>query len=651
MDRRNFLQGGVAATAAGLASVLFASRSAAAARTLIYADGFGRSELRGWGKAWFSPRQDAYWSMRLGQALYELPRPQHGAADFSPNPVLLLDHDVGDVEITAMFSMDNRRARVGICGRTSTYDDGYTAYFDGANIQISRYTLRGERKLAKASFVTTRGVIYMIRLRISGKNPVRLKAKAWRADAPEPRGWTTSVIDSAPDRVTGSGSTGFLFMHDKVYRRPLRVWAHAFRVTSLESPAITPPAMAFQFAGRTEAKADNKHRTLLVCRSNAPADSVDFQVSTDAGFSEYVTVPAQEHSADSCISKTWLDDLEPGRTVFWRTQAIRKDVVAFGPLRSFRTPPPSGSGISFAFGSCTNLWVSHNSFVQAAELDPDFYAHLGDFGYPATWNGSAMAARGDWYQDRWTRMLAAPEMGLVHDKASFVMMQDDHDYGGNNTWSQTVKPFSVTAWDEISGNDGARWFDLRYGDLHAFVTDTHVASDDPAAPDGPNHSCLGSRQKAWLKEAMAASDAPVLAVFSTRPFWGAGSGPGWKSSFAHEREELFAHFHSLQVPGRRIIALTGDAHAQFISRHPAPEQDGEPIYEFCSSGTDRGDTTTLGQPLGDSAGRLDPLRARKLAHAFGFVDIAEGGPGRLVRLRCISSETGTDLWPPLELPL
>ena len=121
--------------------------------------------------------------------------------------------------------------------------------------------------------------------------------------------------------------------------------------------------------------------------------------------------------------------------------------------------------------------------------------------------------------------------------------------------------------------------------------------------------------------------------------------------FAHEREELFAHFHSLQTPGRRVIALTGDAHAQFVSRHPAPEPTGEPIYEFCSSGTDRGDTTALGKPLHDDEGRMDPLRARKHAHAFGFVQIAEGPPGRVVRFRCISSESGADLWPPLELAL
>ncbi len=590
--------------------------------------------------------------MRLGQALYELPRPQHGAADFSPNPVLLLDRDVGDVEITGMFSTDNRRARAGVCGRTSTYDDGYTAYFDGSHLRISRYTLRGERKLAKAPFHTTRGVIYMIRLRITGKNPVRLKAKAWPADKPEPRRWTTSIVDTAPDRVKGAGSTGFIFMHDKVHRRPLRVWVHAFRVTSAEVPRITPPAMAVQFAGRTERSDGNTHRTLLVCRSNAPAESVEFQVSNGPGFGEFEVVAAQEHSAESCIAKSWLENLDPGRTVFWRTRTTRKDVEVFGPVRSFRTPPAPGGRVSFAFGSCTNLWVSHGSFIQAAGLDPDFYAHLGDFGYPATWNGSAMAARADWYQDRWTRLLAAPEMGLIHDRASFVMMQDDHDYGGNNTWSETVKPFSVAAWDEISGNDGARWFDVRYGDLHAFITDTHIASDDPQAPDGPTHSCLGFQQKAWLKEAMAASDAPVLVVFSTRPFWGAGAGPGWKNSFAHEREELFAHFHSLQTPGRRVLALTGDAHAQFISRHPAPEPDGEPIYEFCSSGTDRGDTTTRGRPMQvDVAGRVDPQRSRKLAHAFGHVEISDGPSGRVVRLRCISSETGENLWDHLDLAL
>ena len=53
----------------------------------------------------------------------------------------------------------------------------------------------------------------------------------------------------------------------------------------------------------------------------------------------------------------------------------------------------------------------------------------------------------------------------------------------------------------------------------------------------------------------------------------------------------------------------------------------------------------------DATGRIDPQRSRKLAHAFGYVEIVDGPSGRVVRLRCISSETGENLWDHLDLPL
>jgi hypothetical protein len=246
-------------------------------------------------------------------------------------------------------------------------------------------------------------------------------------------------------------------------------------------------------------------------------------------------------------------------------------------------------------------------------------------------------------------MWMRPEVGELQENAAWIGLQDDHDYGSNNAWSQTVKPFTLGAFDQLSGNLGERHFDLRLGDLHAFFVDCHVSSDDPAAPDGPNHSILGQGQKDWLKDSMRASDAPLLVLFSSLPLWGSGSGATtWKRAFEAEREELVRFLAGLQDSGARVIVCAGNSHANYINRHPNPG--GKDLFEFVSSGTDRVDSTGS-KPIVVRDDIIDPSRAVKLVDAFGFVTLDAAGPNRNVTLRSIESSTGNNAWPPLVLDI
>jgi alkaline phosphatase D len=294
---------------------------------------------------------------------------------------------------------------------------------------------------------------------------------------------------------------------------------------------------------------------------------------------------------------------------------------------------------------------------------PAFFAHLGDFGYAQDTDSAALAIRQDCFHDRWTRMLSRSQTSALHEHTAWLMQQDDHDYGQNNTFRTSGFPgFTIPAWDDISGNDyestDHRYFDIAYGDVHGFVLNTRQYADDPTAPDGPDKSLLGNGQKQWLKDSMRAAangSAKMLVVFATTPFWGAGAGETtWKKAYARERSELIDFFFSLQDGGTRVLMCTGNSHAQYVNRFRNSNPTGKDLYEFVSSGTDRampgasGDGTPILPGPADDV--IDATRARKNADGFGFISYDPTGGGT-VSLRAIRSDTGRDIWAPLVLAI
>lgn len=118
---------------------------------------------------------------------------------------------------------------------------------------------------------------------------------------------------------------------------------------------------------------------------------------------------------------------------------------------------------------------------------------------------------------------------------------------------------------------GARhYYSFRIANCEIFVTDTRGMRGvaDVARPDDPAVSMLGAAQLAWLKQAMAASDADFLFVVSGVPLTIPHTGKGgfvvaskptdeaW-TGFLHEREGLINFWDGL---GRPVLVLTGDVH-------------------------------------------------------------------------------------------
>ncbi|MDQ4125345.1 MAG: alkaline phosphatase D family protein [Actinomycetota bacterium] len=647
MERREFLGRGLAATAATLGSTLFRLKPAEArAASLVFADSFKRrSTSKGWGKPWFNQRYGSAWGVVKKKGFYDLPQAQNRALEIAPNPVLVLDRDILDTDIVATLSSDNPGARFGLVARAVGYGDYYAAYLGPKGITVSRFSINREDIVASLDFEVAARTSYMLRFSVSGTGPVTLKAKVWKAGSPEPQRWT---VDGFDQEYVKPGPFGFLFMHDSVREQPARVKVSKLRVESPQQVAETPRRVTFSFAGRTV-----NDRVRLVAKTETPAAEVLFHVGTDPELRRrYSVIEPDEVFRKQGIAKAWMPAPLPGQAIYWRVATKTKSGERVRNRVHAVRIPASGGELSFAFGSCTHFWPVSRSFEVAANMNPFFFAHLGDLGYAQHDEGGAMAFRSDAFQDRWTRMLARPGVERMHERGQWISLQDDHDYGADNAYKDDVKPFTVKAFDQMSGNLGERYFDLRQGDVHSFFLDVHVHADDPDRFPGPSPSLLGEVQKTWLKDAMRSSDADLLVVFSPMPLWGTGTGFGsWKEGFADERRELVSFFLSQQGLQRRVLVCSGNAHAQYVNRYSNPDG-AKDLIEFVSSGTDRIDSTgatPLHVPQSDAV--IDRSRATKLIDAFGHVSLQRSGADRKVVLRSIESKTGQDVWQPLELDL
>lgn len=657
LHRREFIRR-VAGWSAGALAYPFTRSAAATAAAPLFSDSFGRkSTRRGWGRPWFNQRYGNKWAVSKRTGIYTLPEPQANAGAFNPNPVLVLDRDVAAVTVKALVSASSSGGRFGVVARAGGYSDYYAAYLDGDVVRISRIAVNKEDELAVSAVpAVVGGKSYWISLSVTGTGaPVTLAAKVWRPGTKEPAGPTLRAQDTAPPQeVLRPAPFGLLFFHDDRGRGPVTFKVRRFVATSSEARAATEPRLTYALAGRSEREPAGTYKTRLAAKADVPADIV-FHVGTNPQLTQFTVIAPAEKFSKPITAKASLTGLAAGETVYWRAVAkSRSGGRSRSTIRSFRTPADGGV-VSFAFGSCSHLYPVARSYLEASNLDPLFFAHLGDFGYAHGDHGATMALRSDSYQDRWIRMLDRFPVRKLHEKAAWLMLQDDHDYGAENATRATVKPFATGAWGQLSANfdGGAGYFDTRFGDVHCFFVDVHRYSDEQAVEDSAAHSILGAEQKTWLKESMRASSAPLLVLFSPMPFWGLGPGDlTWKRAFATEGEELLTFFFGLQTDGRRVLICAGNAHAQYIARHRDPAG-GKDVVEFVSSGTDRIRVEAATAIAAD--GVIDEQRAIRKLDAFGYVTLQGGGAGRKLILRSVASNPEDlgrrEVWPQLELDL
>ena len=634
-SRRTFIGGTVAAAAiAATRSAPALARVAAKRRESLFDDQFKRGDRAGWGEPWFNQRYGRYWAIESDRAIFRLPATEN-YFQYRPNPVLVLDHDVTDVDLRTTLSMSNPQGRAGLTARAVGYGSYYVAYLSRYNqLHISRCTHQREVLLASGKAPHGADRRYHIRMQVRGTGPVMIRAKVWKVGSREPLRWSLETADVDPGAITTAGAFGMFFAHP-IDRRSCAYRVGWFAARSANEPLTSSPVIDYAFAGPPE-----DGIVKLVAKSAVSA-AVSFEVSPDPEFVEAVQVLGPFPTGRAQTAKVSLDvsGFEAGTLVHWRPVAERGSQRVVGEVHSFRAAPAAGVAVRLAFGSCTKWQVTpRQSFDHARLRFPDLYLHQGDFGYPPT---KVVDHAADTYQDHWIRMLMDPSFSSMTRHVPLALIRDDSDYGYDRADRHTYRRFTVAAHNDLNANPGP-YFETRYGDVSIFSIDCRRFSTGPGV-DRPLRSKLGSEQKQWLKKSMlaAAGDGISLLVVSSPQAFGSDSNPAaWRKGYQEEWRELLDFFRSLKAA---VLIISGDAHGHRLHEYPEKDvpTDVPRIVELVSSGTEQNKFDE----------EVDPEFILQHAKGSGF-GLVELGPEqitgnrrtRTLTLAPIRTRDGTPFW-------
>jgi alkaline phosphatase D len=372
--------------------------------------------------------------------------------------------------------------------------------------------------------------------------------------------------------------------------------------------------------------------------------------------------------------------LRPGHEYHYRFQTKEKH----SRVGRFRTlpPPDSKQKIKIGFYSCQSYEAGFYT-AQAAlakEKDLDIVLCLGDYIYehhyypgPASRNDKTGKNHdGDVqslaeYRQKYRLYQTDPNLQDLHAAYPFVSIWDDHEvednYAGTKPDSKQTDPdfendgvyprrvpfgkrrtngyqafFEAMPRMRHKGHPNEIYGSLRLGGLvELFLTDQRQYRDlQPcmdvqltACPDDllPGRTYLGSKQKAWFKNAVPNSKAKWKLWGSETMVMALDASPGnhanqdqW-DGYSAEREEILSHFHDKGL--ENLVVLSGDIHT-FIAGNLGTngETSGDPIGTELVGGS----ATSLGLPeeLGQSPAVLEALRGLYDPHTI-FADFESRG--------------------------
>lgn len=236
------------------------------------------------------------------------------------------------------------------------------------------------------------------------------------------------------------------------------------------------------------------------------------------------------------------------------------------PLRLDRAALPAR--FSFCFGSCNNAKSApyrDTALGTAARLDPDFFVHLGDYAYPDS-NAYAQTLGG--YTAIWTDLFFEEQLELLSRKP-WIYIASDHDMGKNGCDITNCSPVASRAFAQWQNNDPKADGEGRYGSVLLdngrvllIWTEGIAYRSLLTAPDGPDKTVLGPKQKAWLLRLLASTTARLVVIASQTSI-GFVTGSDW-AQYPTERAEIIKACQS--SPAAAVRFISGDYHHAGWSR-------------------------------------------------------------------------------------
>jgi hypothetical protein len=653
LTRRGAIAGLVGVTAGVLLKDRLSSDGDAAgiSRKAVFGHDFaGDADQAGWpGARWHAPIHADKLRVRDGHA--ELPAKVGvpSSATEQPLPVFCGDRDTtGAAHVAAVFTVATRGSSVGVLAGASDQYSYVAAVIDhdGTALSLIRWDHRHADRLAtKPVTPIRRGQSYRLELALANG---RVSARLTPANS-SPSGWQVSAPYRTP---AGPAGHGVVMVGGTAHDSLMRL--SSYEVLHSDAPLKpSAPRTLYLMAGAPAANGAVRLR----CGTERAA-TVTFQWADDAGFTRNAGAGSPQTSGPPYF--TAQDELvPPAGGAYWRVHL--KDpstgLETVSPAQRIVAYDPAGPLVLGAT-SCAQLWDEapylglRRFWREAAPAEPVAMVYQGDFGYPSNNHDSAHRFEPDYYQDRISRFLADRHFVELRSRMQVPFTMDDHEYGPvNNANRLTLYPWTISLWNHMQADpseDG--YFDWKVGDVHCLTLDHRRYADPAKWPQTPEKTRLGLGQKAWAKSVMRGSDARLFVVYSGSIFASRTAIDSMWDSWRHEFNEMISFFHGVQLGGRRVVILTGDAHGFRMHYHPDPEQrkGAHPVVEFVCAGL-RAVTWSMNEP-GDPT--VDPRRRVTGRSGLGMmvVDPASAA-NRTVTLRAINGDAGRlDLFPKLVLP-
>lgn len=375
---------------------------------------------------------------------------------------------------------------------------------------------------------------------------------------------------------------------------------------------------------------------------------VDWTVSTDLDLSDLVASGTAQADAES----DWtvhvdVDGLQPGTTYYYGFGALGRR----SPVGRTRTlPGPGAAHLRLVSVSCAKYNAGFfNAYGRIAERDDiDFVLHLGDYIYEAAQKppGSQTAAADigrevdplhecvnlSDYRTRYAQYHLDPQLQALHAAHPMIATLDDHELADgawrdgsvehqadrDGDWASRRAQAFRARWEWLPARrpvpeEPERVFRAVYvgGIADLFLLDTRSRRDEPVPPPGmhdPGRSALGSEQRGWLVEQLAASTAtwrllanpsvlgqvwsdrlpasvrPVLAEVKLIRNDGEGADFDQWDGYPVERDHLLRHLTDHGIDS--VVVLSGDVHVSLaleVRRDPFDPASPPVAVEFVTT--------------------------------------------------------------------
>jgi hypothetical protein len=292
--------------------------------------------------------------------------------------------------------------------------------------------------------------------------------------------------------------------------------------------------------------------------------------------------------------------------------------------------PMTRSAFTFGFGACIIHTLPAPTMTQLHAHGPKFFAMIGDMDYVDLNPIQNYALYSKWFKN-W---LDRPEITPLLAGHPIIGVQDDHDYGLDECWANTIKPFAAQAFADLI--PGAPYPAPTYrrwsiGEVDVWMLDCRRYKDPKlsqggAFENGQWMSVLRNTQRTWLLNGLAESPARVKVILSPMSF----SCDWW-----WQEQQVVRNWVNGHVKGT-VLFCTGDRHATAFVRNPSAPR----IWEMLACPINNNVKHPISATLPGLLWAEHPGQ-RATSNAVGIVEVDTAKAVPTVTLRAITDSGAT----------